>query len=174
MLDGLDEVPSGQRLMIKSTIEKLADLFPLCRFVVTCRGYSYRDGSKQIRPHEVPFTTLTVRDLGDPQIEYFVRKWYEQAGARRGTPDWESRASRLFAAITDPGNPRLHRLAVNPLLLSLIASLHSFRGGDLPRNRQELLKESVDLLLIRWQLRKKLEKLDAQEAEDERTANGQP
>lgn len=171
LLDGLDEVPSAQRIPIKQAIEQLAGLFVRCRFIVTCRSYSYRDAGRQIRPREVPFTTLTVRDLEDDQIEYFVRKWYEQAGTKRGTLDWESRASRLFAAITDPANPRLYRLSANPLLLSLIASLHSFRGGDLPRNRQELLKESVDLLLIRWQRRKKLETSDEQkspETEDER------
>jgi hypothetical protein len=60
---------------------------------------SLRSAIHEMRLHEAPFTTLTIRDLGDPQIEYFVRKWYEQARTRRGTPNYEANVLALLEIV---------------------------------------------------------------------------
>jgi hypothetical protein len=49
--------------------------------------------------------------------------------------------------------PRIHELTVNPLLLTMIANVHNYRGV-LPERRIELYAEICDVLLGHWQTAK--------------------
>ena len=58
------------------------------------------------------------------------------------------RARKLGAALRE--RPYLADLAARPLLLTLMATLHS-SWGQLPEDRADLMEETVKLLLGRWQ-----------------------
>jgi predicted NACHT family NTPase len=82
----------------------------------------------------------------------FIGHWYDHVRTvkRKLTPEEaRGRAALLQQAIAQ--NPTLRELARRPLLLTLMASLHAWRGGTLPDQREELYDESVNLLLDFWE-----------------------
>lgn len=149
LLDGLDEVPDAdeQREQLKAVITDFAAAFGKCRILITSRPYAYRQESWRLGG----FVDMTLAPFTDPQIRFFIEKWYEHVAPLRNyrSDDAKGRAERLKRAIF--GSDRLHVLAEQPLLLTLMASLHAWHGSDLPDKRERLYVEAVDLLLERWE-----------------------
>jgi len=151
LLDGVDEVPEAHRyrLRLKEAVEQFARDFPHCRILVTSRPYAYQD----LQAHLARFEVRTLAPFTPEQVEAFIRRWYEHVGLKDPSlgPDNAARyADQLVHTVQT--NPRIAELAPNPLLLTLMASLHRWReGGSLPERRQELYEQSVRLLLDLWQ-----------------------
>ncbi|MCP4375170.1 MAG: NACHT domain-containing protein, partial [bacterium] len=152
LLDGLDEVPDADRyrLPIKTLVESLARLYPHCRIVVTSRTYAYQKQGWRLGG----FDETVLAPFSKGQICRFVDRWYPNAAdAYDLSPEQAAqRAAQLKAQILE--REALYTLAERPLLLTLMASLHAWRLRDLPKKRVELYKETVELLLDRWERRK--------------------
>lgn len=145
LVDGLDEVPVVEQLRerIWRTVEDFAITFPRCRTLVTCRTYAYE---RQIQG----FVNANLQPFSQEQITHFIDYWYAEIAASRGLrrDDAQGRAELLKQAIFH--RTQLEELARNPMLLTLIASLHTWYGR-LPEERGELYASAVDLLLDRWE-----------------------
>jgi len=150
LLDGLDEVPEAHRRRVvllqavRALSEALADI--PARLLVTARPYAYAD--KRWRLPQ--FATLALAPFSEEQATRFVARWY---AAVRPFMGWDkatasSRAGGLQTALQE--RPYLADLASRPLLLTLMATLHS-SWGQLPEDRASLYEETVKLLLGRWQ-----------------------
>ncbi len=150
LLDGLDEVPEAQqrRKALLQAVQDLAGMLPAksSRVLVTARPYAYADR----KWHLPEFTTLALAPFSEEQVNRFVERWYQAARPSMGWNEDTARdkGERLRTALRE--RPYLGDLASRPLLLTLMATLHS-SWGTLPEDRADLYEETVKLLLGRWQ-----------------------
>lgn len=150
VLDGLDEVPESRhrREAVKKAVQDFRRIYPNVRILLTSRTYAY-----QRQQWRVPgFTETVLAPFNPEQIDAFVDRWYAHMAQVRPNLNSETaqgRATLLKHAIER--TPHLNDLAPRPLLLTLMASLHAWRGGSLPEQREELYDESVNLLLDFWE-----------------------
>ena len=149
LFDGLDEVPEAdqRRAQIKQVVQDVANSYSCSRVLVTCRTYAFQHQEWAL----AGFSAARILPFSSDQITDFVERWYAHVGLMRGLrpDDAAGRAETLKHAIFR--SDRLQELAQWPLLLTLMASLHAWRGGTLPDQREELYADAVDLLLDWWE-----------------------
>lgn len=148
LLDGLDEVAhEDDRRRMSGWVERQTRLYPKNDFVITSRPHGYR--SAPIAGAAV----LQVRSFTEDQISRFIRGWYLAVEKRStGISGDEIRmraneaSNNLLTKLRDA--PALEDLTVNPLLLTMIANVHRYRGA-LPGSRSDLYGEICQVMLWR-------------------------
>jgi predicted NACHT family NTPase len=156
MFDGLDEVADlVARLKVVQWVDRQLVAYPKNSFILTSRPHGYR--SNPLRD----VTILEVEPFTSKQQVRFVRNWYlaneiqsqqkddegVRIDAREGADDL---LQRLYQT------PKLAELAVNPLLLTMIATVHKYRSS-LPSRRVELYAEICEVFLGKRQQSKGLQ-----------------
>ena len=152
LLDGLDEVARDEdRQVVADWVERQVAAYPDDDFVVTSRSFGLPE------PLTKHADVLVVRPFTAQQIQLFLDRWYLAAEqhatgasgrtARRAVRMRASESAARFTAILRE-NPALLDLAVNPLLLTMIATAHRYRGA-LPGSRADLYGEMCQVLLSR-------------------------
>lgn len=151
LLDGMDGVADPElRRRVARIIEAFTRRYPGNRYVVTSRIVGYQGPA---RLGEDYFIT-TVRNFDGAAVEQFVRNWnlaVEVGLARRRSRAIERRAEAEAEGLLEAirASERVRELAVNPLLLTVIALVHRYRA-QLPGRRAELYEECVEVLLGYW------------------------
>jgi hypothetical protein len=146
MLDGLDEIADiKMRRQVVIWVEKCMEAYGNNRFIITSRPHGYKSNPLS------NVTVLQVRPFTDIQVKQFIHNWYlanelmssqkyDQGiydDARLGADDLLKRLQHT---------PTLSSLAINPLLLTMIATVHRYRSS-LPGRRVELYAEICEVFL---------------------------
>ena len=153
LFDGLDEVPSLEaRQAVVGAVEQFVSRYggrPRTRFLVTCRTFSYTDAHWKLSG----WPTYELAPLSPDKIEQFVDAWHAEHvridSARKA--DYEDKRTRMLESLRPGDRRRLHEVADNPLILTVMAVVHTHRG-ELPDTRAQVYEECVGLLLERWEL----------------------
>ena len=141
LLDGLDEVREEDTKRVIRQIEQFSEQFPDNHFAITCRiaAKEYTFGQ---------FTEVEIADFDKAQIDTFAQNWFRVKGdADRAT---------LFRRKLKQNKP-IAELATNPLLLTLLCLMFE-DATSFPANRSELYKEGLDILLKKWDGKRKIER----------------
>ena len=151
LLDGLDEIPGASlRIEIVRQIQIFTQSYSQNRFIVTSRIVGYKDAQLAAE-----YQAYTLADFNEEQIKAFTKKWcpaYErwvnQVEESQSLQDAATKeANKLFQATRL--NEGVKRLAVNPLLLTILALIQR-QGIELPSHRVELFDLCVTTLLDTW------------------------
>ncbi len=167
LLDGLDETkdPAVRARVCESVAEFVRTSGDKCRFLLTSRPYAWEEMEQSqqdehcpaaLRDEKAAFGALlsgmparySLAEFEPEQTDLFIQRWY-RALIKRGwvaARDAKSKTDELQAAVR---REDLRPLGRNPLLLTLMATVHSNRA-KLPDDRADLYNEVVELLLQRW------------------------
>jgi len=146
--DGLDEIPTGiQRTAVRDAVADFARTYAKARIIVTCRTLSYQSPDWQLPKERFP--AFELAPFTEEKIAHFIAAWYAELADLGAVhrEDVEGLVAHLQTAVQ---RPDIARLAPNPLLLTVMALVHAYRGR-LPEARALLYEECTDLLLWRWE-----------------------
>ena len=161
LLDGLDEVADeASRIKTCQWIDRARKRFAHTTFVITSRYAGYLGPSRL----EGNVLELSIRDFTMNEVSEFLVRWFETVEVALhplGDENMWKKKGRDDAAVLVKrieGSEHLMKLAVNPLLLQIIALVHRDRG-TLPQRRVELYDECTNVLLEKWDMAKGLDVL---------------
>ena len=153
LLDGLDEVPPSleARGKVLQIVDEFSQRYKDSRYLVTCRVLSYDDPQWRLDAHDFP--ALTIAPFNETQINDFIHAWHTEVASKWNQPRYEldKLESKLRGEVARRED--LRRLAPNPLLLTVMALVHT-SDGELPEARALLYERAVDILLWRWDQQK--------------------
>ena len=147
LLDGLDETSKEEQLgWVSAAVRSFMQRYSRSRMLVTCRVLPFQD----LRRHFQGIPDFELAPFTQKQIDGFIESWYaELHRAKQIKPrqEVEVLTGRLQEAVR---RPDLQQLAPNPLLLTVIALVHTHKG-HLPDARALLYEETIEILLWRWE-----------------------
>jgi hypothetical protein len=158
LIDGLDELPEHERAAARDWLRDLCDEFPDSRFIATSRpaavGEAFLD--------EAHFVASELQPMTVPDMNRFVDHWHKAAAKEGLDASGELELGEMAAELKElvRTRPPLRNLASSPLLLALICALNRDRRTNLPRDRNELYRIALEMLLIRRDAERRIEDAD--------------
>ncbi|MEM6611935.1 MAG: NACHT domain-containing NTPase [Cyanobacteria bacterium P01_C01_bin.72] len=140
LLDGLDEIPQQYEQEIFQQIQQFSQLYYQNAVIITSRlaGQQYRFNG---------FTYVELADFNPTQVEMFARRWF--VATAQDAQTGKTKAQQFLEQLRDQNNQAIRELVSTPILLNLICSVFQERLS-FPDKRARLYQEGLDILLVRW------------------------
>jgi hypothetical protein len=149
-LDGVDEAPEALREKLISAVAEFAERYPDVRIMATSRPA----GEPGEIEHRLScLTPFRLAELTLQEVEEFIDKWClaAETSVREDRSAAEKEASRAAEDLKSrvARSRSVQRIAVNPLLASILCVVHRFLGHT-PEHRVTLYEKCTDALLYEW------------------------
>lgn len=148
-VDGLDEAPQGLRERIVDRFRKSIQRQPA--LIVTSRPVGPPGEIEKSLPGLKPYE---LADLTREEVDSFIEKWC--LAAEISVRSERTEAEKEAAKAADDLKRRLslsyavQKLAVTPLLTTILCVVHRFLGRTIPEHRVTLYQKCTDALLYEW------------------------
>lgn len=157
LIDGVDELPRGERQDFFEALKDLVRDFSQATYIVTSRPSGLKDAGGEAWTEWEDwvqgerFVNLTLEPMSAANVDEFVRRWHSALPGDELScnppKDPTQTAENLQRQLRQ--RSELRRLASTPLLCAMICALHWERLETLPSARLELYRECIDMLLNR-------------------------
>ncbi len=139
LMDGLDEVLNQDSASIMKEIRRVSNNYYKNQFIVTCRTASQKLSLQE-------FTDVEIAPFTAEQISVFAEKWFV---AFTTPKEGKAKAAEFVIKLEEPINWQFRRLVNTPLFLHLACWVF-YGDGGFPLKRSEFYRQTIDLLLGRW------------------------
>jgi NACHT domain len=147
LIDGVDEVPRLWRPLILDWLRRLIATFPQSHFVVTSRPAAVAEDWLAGQGFQACF----VQPMTPPDVKRFIAHWHQAMTLTVVENSAKQELQELSRALSEQvfAKRYLRQLATNPLLCALLCALNRDRRAELPTNRIELYRISLEMFLQR-------------------------
>jgi hypothetical protein len=151
LIDGLDEAPEGLRGQLIPALVQFTGNYPEMPVVVTSRPAGAPGEIELCLP---VFRGFRLAGLTDDEVNGFIDKWClaAESSARPDSTEAHYEASVAAADLKAriARSRPVQRIAVNPLLTTILCVVHRFLGRTIPEHRVTLYQKCTDALLYEW------------------------
>ncbi|MFI6388836.1 NACHT domain-containing protein [Nonomuraea sp. NPDC050540] len=147
LVDGVDELPSGERPRVRKWLKALLQQFPEVKVVVTARP----SAAKHRWLEDLNFGSAILDRMGPSEVRALIAHWHEAISASGNSP-CDTREliqhERMLVSALDTA-PHLQALATSPLLCAMLCALNLDRHSSLPPDRMGIYRAALEMLLER-------------------------
>jgi len=150
-VDGLDEASEDLRKKLLASLNRFVNEYPGARVIVTSRPAGTPGEIEKCLANFRPFR---LADLTPQEVDAFIDKWC--LAAETSVRKDASEAEKEAQVAADDLKSRIsrsrpvQRIAVNPLLTTILCVVHRFLGRSIPEHRVTLYEKCTDALLYEW------------------------
>lgn len=151
LIDGLDEAQEELRGQLTAALWQFAIDYPETPALVTSRPAG---SPGEVESCLAGFVGFKLADFTDYEVNSFIDKWC-LAAERSARADSSEAQKEAITAAADlkariARSRPVQRIAVNPLLATILCVVHRFLGRTIPEHRVTLYEKCTDALLYEW------------------------
>ncbi len=141
LIDGLDEMDSGNRERVVNALAQFRNSYDNCKMILSGRPHGIDNGVTNLFGDK----SVKIHPLIKEQVDQFIKRWFNFVYSK-GDEVGKKTAEEMIGEIV--AHSGISQLTETPLMLTAICILY-YDGRRLPDQRAELYNKFVDNLIYR-------------------------